>query len=159
MCGLVGIAGNLLYQDEFTMKRLLMADYFRGPDSTGFAAIRTNGDAFVAKLASNPIDLFNQKNFDTALNGNASRAFIGHNRAATRGKVVSANAHPFHFGSIVGAHNGTLDQESWDRLEEKLGEKYTVDSMALIAAIDKLGIEKTIKLCNEGKTLPRVRGL
>lgn len=152
MCGLVGIAGKLGFQDEFTMKRLLLADYFRGQDSTGMAAIRSNGDCVTAKIASNPIDLFFHEHFKRALNGNASRVFLGHNRSATRGAINTANSHPFTFDHITGAHNGTLDKESWDRLEDKLGENYAVDSMALIASIAKFGIEKTIKMCTEGKT-------
>ncbi len=151
MCGLVGVAGHLLFKDEFTMKRLLLADYFRGTDATGMAAIRSNGDAVVAKLGSGPIDLFYDERFKAALNGNASRAFIGHNRAATRGEKNTANAHPFQIDHITGAHNGTLCLRSIHNLEEELGEKYSVDSKLLFAAIAKLGVKKAISLCIEGK--------
>lgn len=154
MCGHVGIAGKLETKDESTMKRLLVFDYFRGPDSTGFAALRSNStkDIHIVKLASNPIDLFQMKKFDTALNGFNSTVFLGHNRLATKGVVNNYNAHPYQFdkadgsGVIVGAHNGTLDASSWKELEEELGEKYEVDSMAVIAAIAKFGIEKTIPM-------------
>ena len=152
MCGLVGVAGDLRFQDEFTMRRLLLADYFRGPDSTGMAAIRTAGDAVISKIASNPIDLFGMASFKSALNGNASRAFIGHNRLATRGGISTVNAHPFQVDHIVGAHNGTLDKASVKALQDKLGEEFAVDSMALFASIAKFGIEKTIKMCYEGTT-------
>lgn len=152
MCGLVGLAGDLRFSDDFTMQRLLLADYFRGPDSTGLAAIRMNGDAIVSKIASNPIDLFGMAQFKTALNGNLSRAFIGHNRAATRGAVSTVNAHPFHVDHIVGAHNGTLCIRGVKALEKALGEEFAVDSMALFTAIAKLGIEKTMKLVYEGKS-------
>lgn len=37
------------------------------------------------------------------------RAIVGHNRAATTGKVTLDNAHPFTEGSITLVHNGTLD--------------------------------------------------
>lgn len=151
MCGLVGAAGALVFKDELTTRRLLLFDYFRGPDATGLAAIRSNGDAVISKLASDPIDIFGLKSFTDALNGSASRAFIGHNRAATRGKNISVNAHPFQFGHIIGAHNGTLTYKSVQRLEEAVGEKFEVDSMALFAAIEKLGVEKAIKLCTEGE--------
>lgn len=131
------------------MKRLFIFDYFRGPDSTGLAAIRTNGDAKIAKIASHPIDLFDTGRFKDALNGNLSRAFIGHNRAATRGVVNNNNAHPYHIDHIVGAHNGTLDYDSTKRLEEALKEKYSVDSMALIAAIARFGVEEAIEMCSD----------
>lgn len=151
MCGLVGVAGNLQFKDEALMKRLFLLDYFRGPDSTGLAAIQTNGDAVIAKIDSNPLTLFEMKRFTDALNGYKSKAFIGHNRAATRGAVNVYNAHPFHFDHIVGAHNGTLDSASVDRLQDAVGEKFNVDSQVLFAAIAKLGIKETISLCTEGR--------
>lgn len=151
MCGHVGIAGDLAFKDELTLKRLLILDYFRGTDSTGFAAIRVNGDAKLAKIASHPLDLFDMKSFDQALNGNMSKVFIGHNRAATKGKVNGLNAHPFHFGHIIGAHNGTLDKASWKRLEEAIGEETDVDSAAIFKAFEKIGVEDTIALMEEGR--------
>lgn len=148
MCGLVGIAGKLQYADEKVMQRLLVHDYWRGKDSTGFASIRaTDQMASIAKIASHPFDLFDMTRFKSASNGATSSVFIGHNRAATKGVVNAYNAHPFHFGSIVGAHNGTLAASSHKALEDAIGEKFEVDSQALICAIDKLGIEETIKLC------------
>lgn len=146
MCGHVGIAGKLEFKDEATMKRLLIYDFFRGPDSTGFAAMRNTKEVIVTKIASNPIDLFDMKKFATALSGHNSTVFLGHNRLATKGVVNNYNAHPYQFDHITCAHNGTLDQSSWKALEDALGEKYEVDSMAIAAAISKLGIEATVPL-------------
>lgn len=146
MCGLVGIAGNLTTKDEATMKRLLLFDYFRGTDSTGLAAVRKNADVIISKMASHPIDLFGTKKFDVALSGYSSLVFLGHNRAATKGKVNGANAHPWQYGHIIGAHNGTLDKSSWDALNELLDEPTDVDSQAIFACIEKVGIEETTKL-------------
>jgi predicted glutamine amidotransferase len=146
MCGLVGIAGNLVTKDEVAMKKLLMFDYFRGPDSTGLAAVRTNGDVKIAKNAGAPTDLFYDARFREALNGNLSRAFIGHNRLATRGGINPFNAHPFQFGHITGAHNGTLESADKWALEDKLGQKFDVDSQALFAAIAEFGVEEVIPM-------------
>ncbi len=146
MCGHVGVAGKLEHKDEHLMKRLLLFDYFRGPDSTGLAAIRSNGDAKIAKIASHPLDLFDTKKFADALNGYQSRAFIGHNRLATKGGVSTVNAHPYHYDHIVGAHNGTLDVSSWKALEEALDEKTDVDSQAVFMHIAKFGVEATLPL-------------
>lgn len=146
MCGHVGIAGKLEMKDELTMKRLLILDYFRGPDSTGLAAIRHDGEAHLAKIASNPVDLFDMSKFKSALSGSSSKVFIGHNRLATRGNVNNVNAHPYHFGNIVGAHNGTLETKDKWALEDAIGEKFDVDSQALFSAIDKLGIENVIPM-------------
>lgn len=145
MCGHVGIAGKLELKDEACLKRLLMFDYFRGPDSTGLAAIRNNGDVSIAKIASNPIDLFDSERFKKALNYMNSKVFLGHNRAATKGVINNFNAHPYQFDHIVGAHNGTLETASWNKLKEITGEEFGVDSQNIIHAIAKLGIEETMK--------------
>lgn len=149
MCGNVGVAGKLEFKDEALMKRLLVFDFFRGPDSTGFAALRTNGDVKIAKTAGSPVDLFDTGKFKEALSGHNSTIFLGHNRLATKGRISSFNAHPYQFGDIVGCHNGTLDQASWDWLNKKMDEKFDVDSMALIAAIAKFGPNEII---------PNIRG-
>lgn len=92
------------------------------------------------------------KSFSAALSAYSSHTFIGHNRSATKGKVNGLNAHPFHYGDIVGAHNGTLDNASWRRLDAAIGFETDVDSQAIFAAIDKIGIKDTIKLLEEGRT-------
>lgn len=144
MCGHVGIAGNLEYKDEALIKRLLVFDYFRGPDSTGFAALKKSGEAKIAKIASHPLNLFDLKRFNDALSAFSSLAFIGHNRFATKGKVNDTNAHPYVYDHIVGAHNGTLEKKSWEALNKMLGEDTDVDSKAIIACIAKFGIEETV---------------
>lgn len=152
MCGLVGIAGDMEFKDEAAMKRLLLLDYFRGTDSTGFASVsRHTSEIKLAKVDSHPITLFSMKQFDKALQGYNSKVFIGHNRAATIGKVNEHNAHPFVFGPVVGAHNGTLDRPSWDRLQRALGRDTDTDSQAIFACIEKIGIDETIALMEEGK--------
>lgn len=146
MCGHVGIAGDLAFKDEALMKRLFVMDYFRGPDSTGFAAVRNaNNEIKMAKMPMNPIDFFDYKPFSEALNGTISKVFIGHNRSATKGAVNKLNAHPFESGNIVGCHNGTLTEASWSKLKELLGEVTGTDSEAIIKCIDRFGIEETIK--------------
>lgn len=152
MCGLVGVSGDLEFDDEGLIKRLLVLDYFRGPHSTGFASVKNNGETSVVKIASHPMDLFDSKSFEKALSGYNSQVFMGHNRYATIGKINATNAHPFEFGDIIGTHNGTLDNESWKRLEEALGRPTSVDSEAIFACIDKIGIEKTVSLMQEGRT-------
>lgn len=153
MCGLVGVAGDLEFKDEATMKRLLVLDFFRGPDSTGFCSVKkTTGVPTVVKIASHPLDLFDTKRFDKALNAFGSKVFIGHNRFATKGKVNEVNAHPFQCGHITGVHNGTLDRASWKRLEEVIGYETDVDSLAIIESIAKIGIEDTVALLEEGRT-------
>lgn len=146
MCGLVGIAGKLALEDEKTLKRLLLFDYLRGPDSTGLAVRNKNTKEIeVLKMASHPLDFFDSRKLAPMLSGYTSDVFLGHNRAATKGKVCGLNAHPFECGHIVGAHNGTLHNDSWKELEELIGEQTEVDSKAIFLAIEKVGIDETIK--------------
>lgn len=147
MCGHVGIAGKLEYKDEATIKRMLLFDYVRGPDSTGIAVInKAQSEAKIAKIASHPLDLFDTERYKKAVTGYSSSVFMGHNRAATKGGVNSFNAHPYEFGHIVGCHNGTLDTSSFNALKEKVGEDFSVDSQAIFACIEKFGIEETVPL-------------
>lgn len=152
MCGHVGIAGVLTYDEEKIFKKMLVFDYFRGMDSTGMAAVRHDGSVVGAKVADNPLILFDMNRFKSALNYNQSRVFMGHNRAATRGGVSNGNAHPFNFDHITGTHNGTLTSASTRELEAALGETYPVDSAAIFASIAKFGIEDTIKMMETGRT-------
>lgn len=145
MCGHVGIAGKLEFRDEATFKRLLLLDFFRGPDSTGVAVLKNDGNCKVVKMASHPLDLFDAKKYGEAITGYNSAVFMGHNRLATKGKVNAVNAHPFVYDHIVGCHNGTLTTESWRALEKLSGETTDVDSQAIFAAIAAVGIEETVK--------------
>lgn len=151
MCGLVGAAGKLQYQDEFVIKRLLFFDYLRGPDSTGLAAVRTGGEVQLCKAAMNPIEFMQLEDFKKVCNGHLSRAFIGHNRLRTKGVVNTFNAHPFQIDHITGAHNGTIDYESQKEIEKALDMKFDVDSRAIFMGFAKLGVEETIKMLTEGK--------
>jgi predicted glutamine amidotransferase len=152
MCGHVGVAGVLRYDEEKIFKKMLHFDYFRGMDSTGMAAVKLNDEVAGVKVADHPLILFDLNKFKNTLNYNVSKVFMGHNRAATRGGISNSNAHPFNFDHITGTHNGTLTTKSTKALEDALGETFPVDSAALFAAIAKLGIEKTISLCETGNT-------
>jgi glucosamine 6-phosphate synthetase-like amidotransferase/phosphosugar isomerase protein len=145
MCGIVGVAGDLWTRHEVFMKRMFLLDWMRGPDSTGLAAIRSqDNEVKIAKVADHPLVLFDTGRFKEALSGTLSKVFIGHNRLATKGKINHGNTHPFEYGNIVGCHNGTLDWHSFDLLKRELKEEFDVDSQALLAAIDKWGLKKTI---------------
>lgn len=150
MCGIVGIAGDLYYKEEKTMQGLLLLDYFRGMDSTGLAAVRNSGEVVIAKGAFDPITLFQMTKFKNALNGNTSKAFIGHNRASTSGSTNNYNAHPFQCGHITGVMNGTLETADKKVLQDALGEQFEVDSEALFAAIEAFGVKEAIGMVREG---------
>jgi hypothetical protein len=145
MCGIVGIAGDLDHSDQDVIKRLLILDYFRGQDSTGLAAIRKNFDTEIAKGAMNPLDLFDTGAFRTVIGQPTNtHLFLGHNRAMTRGTVNKQNAHPFDVDNIIGVHNGTLEYASHTALEKILGYSTPTDSLAIFAAIAKVGLKEAL---------------
>lgn len=142
MCGLVGIIGDIGYTEKRVFKDLLMLDYIRGPHSTGVAAIGSSGEFKVAKRVGSPAELFDTKSYDDALNPITLKALLGHNRYATKGKISSANAHPFEFSDVVGCHNGTLS--SFTNLDDHL--MFEVDSEALMNHVNNHGVNATLPL-------------
>lgn len=66
---------------------------------------------------------------------------LAHTRLATTGKVTTGNAHPFRFGHVVGAHNGTVYNHF--ELNAAYERKFHVDSMHIFAHLkDNLGTEE-----------------
>lgn len=127
MCGHVGVAGEVNWKVEKVFRTLLRLDVIRGEDSTGIAAMSLTGAVKIAKEATNAYDFLSTNKDSAEIFKGFHRALMGHNRAATKGKVVNENAHPFEFGDIVGAHNGTLKR--YNNLLD--GNKFKVDSQAV----------------------------
>lgn len=136
MCGLVGIAGINTKQNDNVLQTLLILDGLRGTDSTGIAAISRDNHINTVKAVGNPYELLYTKQYDRVA-GSMNRAIIGHNRFATQGAVNKANAHPFELNTLVGAHNGTLNNK-WELADHK---DFTVDSENLYHHMEKHGLE------------------
>lgn len=146
MCGLVGCVGNITSFDRKAFKQLLILDTLRGDDGTGIGYVTKekmlNG---VVKAAGSPYYLFGQKSVVPFINQQTFdidtpvRVLLGHNRAATVGKLTDANSHPFHHEHIIGAHNGTLKSHLLYKLDSH--NKFEVDSEAVIYNISKFGKE------------------
>lgn len=141
MCGLVGMAGNLLPAHDRVIKMLLILDSLRGEDSSGVGFInKFTGNVTLAKALGDPFVLFNDGKYTKAING-INRVMIGHNRYATSGGVNKAGAHPFEFDTLVGAHNGTI-QSRWKLDDDR---DFKVDSQALYHNIEKNGLKESIR--------------
>jgi predicted glutamine amidotransferase len=137
------MAGNVVEADRKALKILLTLDATRGEDSTGLAVVQEKGNVIeVYKKVGGPHVLFNEPIFNAKnlYEGPRGKVFIGHNRAATRGKVTDENAHPFKHDGVVGAHNGTL--QSTHKLEK--GSKFDVDSEAIIYNLSQYKAEDVI---------------
>lgn len=153
MCGLVGMLGNINEPEKRMFRDLLMIDQIRGQDSTGIIAIPLGannkyGDdngVIVDKCVGGAMELWEYDSSNLYdFRGKilpAVKALIGHNRAATYGAVNIDNAHPFQFGDIYGAHNGSLTD--WYGLDGFTS--LEVDSQAVFNTINLRGIDHTWK--------------
>lgn len=131
MCGLIGFSAPKGKQFNLDKLRLLfMWNQERGRHSYGFYT-PTIG---IIKDTGTIEDQMCKKDFNIP----DSNLFIGHVRSATIGATNKANAHPFNFGNIVLAMNGTLSN-TWDLCREygfPLAD-FDVDSQLLTAILNK----------------------
>jgi predicted glutamine amidotransferase len=143
MCGLVGAIGNITKEVKESLDVLLILDSLRGTDSTGaaFVSLGEKPDIVVCKMLGHTYNLIESRQYMKAATG-SFKAFIGHNRYATQGKVSTRNAHPFEMNTLVGAHNGTL------RTKYLLANsaEFQVDSENLFHHIDTLGLDSALEV-------------
>lgn len=104
MCGLLGFSGKADYNVDL-LRLLFYANEPRGYHSSGYYTENKDIEfkdrllKKVGKVSETMLPEFNPQ---------PGKLFIGHTRAATVGEKTIDNAHPFMFGDVVGAHNGTL---------------------------------------------------
>ena len=134
MCGHVGVYGKLPSTDnKKLMAFMLLLDSTRGTDGTGIYSL---GE--VNKVVGNVYNLIESRQWEKDVH--ESNLMIGHNRASSVGKNSTRNSHPFRFGKIIGAHNGTLQKYLL-----KDSNDFDVDSECLYHNIEKYGIKETAK--------------
>ena len=150
MCGLVAVIskGKFGFQQREvdTFSQMLFVDQLRGRDGTGVffntkkgkPHIRTLKAPYHASIFLNTKEyaetektLFQESNFA-----------VGHNRAATRGKSIVENTHPFRVEHITLVHNGTLTTQ------KELHPTVEVDSHAICHSMASIGEKETLKLIN-----------
>ena len=143
MCGLFGFAKREGWQSEAQLDRiedvvsnLTWESVVRGNHSTGFA-IASKSDKMVYKTlkasdqlvcSSDWYKVLDKVDVDTTV-------FMGHVRFATTGDVTKKNAHPFVKGSVIGAHNGIIDNHQ--SISSEIGKKVDVDSEVIFGLLNK----------------------
>ena len=116
----------------------------RGKDSTGIAIISSKGKFTYKTILSSDKAVLTQEWQDKIVNNinNDAISIIGHTRAATTGAVTTRNAHPFSYGSIIGAHNGIID--NWDEVKGHK-DKMQVDSEIIFSRLSRMSYKDALE--------------
>jgi hypothetical protein len=143
MCGLFGGISTTLTGPEIErIRELGLVSQVRGLDSTGVAMVyrkKNQYKGFALKDVENASTFLYSKEFFDACFETKPFLIAGHVRSATVGDIVSANAHPFDLGGLIGMHNGTVaniegkhpdgtDSEALLRLLKNRGLQYAVNA-------------------------------
>lgn len=146
MCGIGGMIGtNIQDIDIEVVRNLGLLNMLRGEHSTGMFDFVPKAEKPI-KYWKRKVDsiLFINDVFYPTWNdrwGEKTRPNViaYHCRHATQGTISQANAHPFHKGSIIGMHNGTIAKSFENR------KKFDTDSEALFHNIDAVGVHEALK--------------
>jgi glutamine phosphoribosylpyrophosphate amidotransferase len=137
MCGIAGFS----FSSDSPVDRTLAAQALlagiaeRGADAVGYAHRGVDGSIGVTKLLGGASALLDEVDVPAS----ASQALI-HVRDYTKGHPeIQANNHPIRHGSVVGIHNGVIEND--DALLERYGleraePQMTVDSEAIFALME-----------------------
>lgn len=148
MCCLFGVLGNHINTHEIDLLRYQSyLSCFRGVDSTGLMlGVRGKRQTFEVDFAKDiltPPEFIHSSDIEGVLDKAKNLIFAaGHSRAATRGAVTIANAHPFVVDDIIGMHNGTIYA-----LTPKPG---GTDSEEAISILSQYGVQELVNRSRHG---------
>lgn len=138
MCGIAGFSLKYDVDNIYpaTWISSLATDMMsRGKDATGVVTVSREGTVKLTKQDTDAVDFLTARpNL-----GRSARTALIHTRAATQGSPKNhLNNHPINYKSIIGVHNGMIDNDD-DLYADHTWERYgKVDSEAIFAAIHHL---------------------
>lgn len=138
MCGLFGFVGKIGNPGQrlSLATSLALFNEERGDHSTGIALVdRDTPRPYLLKYVAPAKRVVGRTAWVQALLRPRYDVLIGHTRWASVGQINKANAHPFHVGKTVGAHNGTITNVA--DLAKSTGADYGTDSQHLIHLLDR----------------------
>ena len=154
MCGIVGVAMLPGYGDMQrinTIRKIftecLVFNEQRGKDAAGVAVIKKNGSLAIYKRPISVSRLVMTKEYKEIMSivNQDTIAILGHTRKPTKGSPNNNfNNHPIQVGSVIGVHNGIIenDDDIFNRFH--LQRQAEVDSEAIFALI-KYSLEENSK--------------
>jgi len=141
------MAGNgIISADHTIFQQLMQISTIRGQDGTGIIQADFRGDdksTFLIEKKPYEVNYFfwwvgTKDGNKFVLNSLNDNVYIGHVRDATRGDLTEANCHPFRSKSLIGVHNGTLDDFEFQDVKRS-------DSLLLYETIANKGAKKTLE--------------
>lgn len=146
MCGMAGVVSTNIIPNEIEiMRRMFFLNVFRGEDSVGMFDVTLKappGDQVIYwKSTAHPISFIKDTYKDTAddkWKKTKPNLIAGHCRAATQGKIIQKNAHPFVNKNLIGMHNGTVPKDFTNR------SRFDTDSEAIFYNISTLGLKDAL---------------
>jgi predicted glutamine amidotransferase len=155
MCGLFGaISSTLTPADYKILFSLSCLSVLRGNHSSGFAMYGAKAKALpIVKGIVCANELMLTQDFIKATQKNEPTCIIGHARHATLGVIDEEHAHPFRYGHIIGAHNGTCNSivfSNKDGGEDYDKHLYDSDSYLIYKSIATIGLQATLPLIKSG---------
>lgn len=151
MCGISGVASTSMMEFEMEWaRRLTIMNFLRGEDSTGMMdycpTAKKDEKVLYWQTLDHPVEFAIDVMKDKIANRwklHQPKIIATHCRAATQGKIIKANSHPFLHGNILGMHNGTITKDFENR------KKFGTDSEAIVYNINKMGIKGALKELND----------